>query len=112
MATPLPERRKQYLKRKKAGLCPRCGGKVKKSSPYKMCEDCREYFRSYQNEITDTIQEARRIKYAERKAKHQCPKCGVKVGKKAKNTICDKCLKKQYSYNNGKTSKKKPVKKK
>ena len=107
------ERRKQYLKRKKVGLCPRCGGKVKKSSPYKMCEDCREYFRSYQIKSGDTIQEVRRTKYAERKAKNLCPKCGIKVGKKAKNTICDKCLKKQYSYNYGNTkSKKKTVRKK
>jgi len=34
----------------------------------------------------------------ERKKKGLCPRCGVPVGKKAKNFICDKCLKKQYKW--------------
>jgi len=106
MAEPA-ERRKQYQKRKRAGLCPRCGGKVKKSSPYKMCDTCREYFRGYQSEITDAIQEIRRAKYAERKAKYLCPRCGIKLGKKSKNTLCFSCLKKQYGYNYGTARKKK-----
>ena len=106
------ERRKQYLKRKKAGLCPRCGGKVKKSSPYKICDSCREYYRNYQSMITETIQEARRQKYSERKAKNLCPRCGIFVGKKSKTFICDKCLKKQYAYNYGKVRPKKKLRNK
>jgi len=98
----LADRRKQYLKRKKSGLCPRCGKKVRKTSKYKMCDDCRAYFRNYQSEITDAVQESRRAKYAERKAKYLCPRCGVKVGKKSKNIICPSCLDKQYGYNYGK----------
>ncbi|MCL2442941.1 MAG: hypothetical protein FWD13_05675 [Treponema sp.] len=100
MAEP-SERKKQYHKRRRAGLCPRCGGKVKKSSPFKTCDTCREYYRNYQSSITEVIQETRRQKYAERKAKHLCPRCGIFVGKKSKNIICDKCLKKQYNYNYG-----------
>jgi len=101
------ERRKAYLKRKKAGLCPRCGGKVKKSSKYKTCDACREYYRNFNREISDSIQEARRARYAQLKAKNCCPRCGIKLGKKSKNIICTPCLKKQYKYNTGKTRPKK-----
>jgi len=102
-------RKKTYHKRLKGGLCPRCGGKVKKSSPYKTCDDCREFYRNYQRENTESVQELRRERYEERKKKGLCPRCGVFVGKKAKNFICSKCLKKQYQYNSGG---KKPKKKK
>jgi len=102
MATEPAERRKEYLKRKKAGLCPRCGGKVKKSSKFKMCDDCREYFRSYNSEISESQNEAKRDRYALRKEKSCCPRCGIKMNKKSKNIICEKCLKKQYKYNTGK----------
>jgi len=101
MAEPA-ERRKVYLKRKKAGLCPRCGGKVKKSSKYKMCDACREYFRNYNIEISDSQNEAKRERYALLKAKNCCPRCGIKLGKRSKNTICQPCLDKQYRYNTGK----------
>jgi len=100
MSTP-PERKKTYHKRLKTGLCPRCGGKVKKSSPYKTCDDCREFYRNYQKRNSDTVQESRRDRYAERKRKNLCPRCGVFVGKKSKTTLCLKCLDKQYMYNNG-----------
>ena len=111
MATELKERRKRYLKRKKSGLCPRCGNKLKKNSKFKFCDDCREYYRNYTREISESIQEIRRQRYAERKAKNCCPRCGVFLGKKAKNTICQKCLDKQYKYNTGAKRPKKRVKK-
>jgi len=94
-------RKKKYHKRLKSGLCPRCGGKVKKSSPYKTCETCREFYRNYQSENTDSVQEIRRKRYAQRKKKGLCPRCGVPVGKKSKTFLCPKCLDKQYQYNNG-----------
>jgi len=101
MSLELNERKKVYSKRKKGGLCPRCGCKVKKTSKYITCDDCREYYRNYNREISESIQGARRDRYAERKAKNLCPRCGVPVGKKSKNTICSICLDKQYKYNTG-----------
>jgi len=95
------ERKKTYHKRLKGGLCPRCGGKVKKSSPFKTCDNCREFYRNYQRENTEAVQELRRERYEQRKKKGLCPRCGVSVGKKAKTTICSKCLDKQYKYNSG-----------
>jgi len=44
-----------YHKRAQQGLCPCCGGKVKKSSPYKFCEECREYYRNYQKENSESV---------------------------------------------------------
>jgi len=105
MATDLAERRKTYLKRKKSGLCPRCGKKVKKSSKYRMCDDCRGYFRDYNNDISESQNETKRIRYAQRKAKSCCPRCGIKISKKSKNIICQPCLDKQYRYNTGKKRK-------
>ena len=102
MATELSERRKTYLKRKKSGLCPRCGVKIKKTSKFKMCDSCREYFRTYNMEIADSQNETKRERYALRKEKNCCPRCGVKMGKKSKTTICAPCLDKQYKYNTGK----------
>ena len=97
----LAERRKEYLKRKKSGLCPRCGIKLKKTSKYKMCDACREYFRNYNYQISDSQNEAKRERYELRKAQNCCPRCGIKVGKKSKNIICQSCLDKQYRYNTG-----------
>ncbi|MCL2276658.1 MAG: hypothetical protein FWC21_02045 [Treponema sp.] len=102
-------RKKNYHKRLKSGLCPRCGGKVKKSSPYKTCDKCREFYRNYQRQNSDTVQELRRERYEERKDNNLCPRCGVSVGKKSKTTLCSKCLDKQYVYNTGA---KRPKKKK
>ena len=96
------DRKKVYVKRKKSGLCPRCGNKIKKNSRFTYCEVCREYYRNYNREISDEIQKVRRQRYATRKAKNLCPRCGIKVGKNSKNTICPKCLDKQYYYNSGK----------
>ncbi|MCL2180528.1 MAG: hypothetical protein FWB83_05320 [Treponema sp.] len=104
------DRRKQYSKRKKGGLCPRCGGKVKKSSPYINCDDCREYYRNYNRDFSESTQEARRERYAQRKAEKRCPRCGVFLGKKSDSIICPACLKRQYKYNTGKTKPKKRVK--
>ena len=117
MATEPAERKKTYLKRKKTGLCPRCGGDIKKNSKFIYCDDCREYYRNYNNEISDSIQEARRERYRKRKAKGCCPRCGVFIGKKSGKILCSKCLDKQYKYNSGasrpkKSAEKKPVVKK
>jgi len=101
MATELADRRKTYLKRKKSGLCPRCGIKMKKTSKFKMCDSCREYFRNYNREISDSQNETKRDRYAQRKAENRCPRCGIKMGKRSKNTICTPCLDKQYKYNTG-----------
>jgi len=100
----MPESRQKilYNKRKKSGLCPCCGGKVKKSSPYKHCEECREYYRNYQKENTDAINEIRRSNYEQRKKENLCPRCGVFIGKKSKTTLCPKCLDRQYLIANGK----------
>ncbi|MDR0501822.1 MAG: hypothetical protein LBH16_00725 [Treponema sp.] len=106
MAIPV-ERRKIYLKRKKSGLCPRCGNKVKKTSKFINCDDCREYYRNYNREISESVQEVRRERYDRRKAKNCCPRCGTPVGKKSKNILCQQCLDKQYKYNNGKPRPKK-----
>ncbi|MDR0463516.1 MAG: hypothetical protein LBG94_00195, partial [Treponema sp.] len=74
---------------------------VKKSSPYKTCDSCREFYRNYQNLNSETVQELRRERYEQRKKKGLCPRCGVSVGKKSKTTLCPACLDKQYLYNNG-----------
>ena len=105
--TDYEERKKTYHKRLKGGLCPRCGGKVKKSSPYKTCDSCREFYRNYQRDNTETVNELRRERYEQRKKKGLCPRCGVPVGKKAKNFICEKCLKKQYKNESGVSKRKK-----
>jgi len=99
--TEAKEKKKIYHTRLRGGLCPRCGGKVKKSSPYKTCDTCREFYRNYQRENTETVNDLRRERYEQRKKKGLCPRCGVPVGKKAKNFICDKCLKKQYKNESG-----------
>jgi len=117
MPTEPVERKKNYLKRKKSGLCPRCGGSIKKNSKFIYCDDCREYYRGYNRDASDSIQEARRDRYELRKAKGCCPRCGVFVGKKADKILCPSCLNKQYKYNNGterpkKTAAKKPAAKK
>jgi len=99
------ERRVIYLQRKKNGCCPRCGNKVKKSSRFIFCDDCRAFFRGYNQEISESINRDRRTKYNERKQNSQCPRCGVKLAKKYTKTICPECLEKQYEYNYGKKRK-------
>ena len=100
MPTEATERRAIYRERKEQGFCPRCGVKVKKSSKFIYCDDCRAYFRGYFNEVAEDVNEARRSLYAERKANHQCPRCGKKLAKRYTLTLCDSCLDKQYDYNN------------
>lgn len=107
MAAEASERRKIYLKRKKLRLCPRCGKKIKKPGKFIYCEDCREFFRNYNNENSESIQETRKNKYDQRKENGQCPRCGKKLGKRYDKKICPICLDKQYKYNTGK---KRPVK--
>ena len=101
------ERRKKYQKQLKQGNCPRCGAKKKKSDKFKYCEDCREYFRNYNDEISAKVNKKRKTKYNLRKKNNQCPRCGKKLGKTYKKTLCSTCLDKQYRYNTGN---KKPVK--
>jgi threonine synthase len=93
------ERKVQYHQRLEQGLCPRCGGKVKKSSPYKYCEDCRSYYRVYGNAISETVKAKRNKKYALRKKNHQCPRCGKKLGKNYSKTMCQSCLSKARQNN-------------
>jgi predicted RNA-binding Zn-ribbon protein involved in translation (DUF1610 family) len=90
------ERQVKYQKNLKKGLCPRCG---KKSKEFTYCGDCRAYFRNYNNEKSEEINEARKDKYAERKANRQCPRCGVKHRKSYTKIMCADCLEKQYNYN-------------
>ncbi|MDR0321187.1 MAG: hypothetical protein LBI28_06765 [Treponema sp.] len=104
-----PSKRKiLYAQRKKSGCCPRCGGKVKKTSKFIFCDDCRAFFRGYNHEYSESINEARKAKYDDRKESGQCPRCGKKLGKGYNRAICPDCLDKQYQYN---YAKKRPVKK-
>jgi Zn finger protein HypA/HybF involved in hydrogenase expression len=88
------DRKAQYQLRKKQGLCPRCGIKVRKSSPFKYCDDCRSYFRDYGNAISKQVSVARKKKYALRKKLHQCPRCGKQLGKRYTKIMCPVCLSK------------------
>ena len=92
------ERRYVYLQRKKSGYCPRCGNKKGRSEKFIYCEDCREFFRNYNREISENTNKIRKAIYAERKTKNQCPRCGTYLGKRYKKIICEKCLEKQYNY--------------
>ena len=47
----------------------------------------------------DEINEKRRERYAERKEGGQCPRCGKKLVKSSKNTLCKDCLEKARDYN-------------
>ena len=95
------ERRKIYNQRLESGICPRCGGKKAKGYKFVYCDDCRLYFRNYNNEQSEKLNETRKIKYNQRKMNRQCPRCGKKLLKRYKKTICAECLEKQYSYNQG-----------
>jgi NMD protein affecting ribosome stability and mRNA decay len=89
-----------YHQRLEQGLCPRCAGKVKKSSPYKYCDDCRTYFREYGTTITEKVRATRNRIYAQRKKHHQCPRCGKQLGKKYPKKLCPDCLAKAKQYRN------------
>jgi len=102
MPTNSVEKRTVYLQRKEQGCCPRCGKKVRKNSKYIYCEDCRAFFRNYNSEMSESLNETRKARYDERKENKQCPRCGKKLGKKYTKTICETCLEKQYAYNYGK----------
>jgi len=103
MPTEKSERRVIYLQRKKQGFCPRCGKKLRKTYKFIYCEDCREFFRNYNEKISKNINKIRKARYDLRKKKNQCPRCGVYLGKRYKNILCVKCLEKQYKYNYGKS---------
>jgi len=94
------ERKKLYSQRKKSGCCPRCGSKKKKTSKYIYCDDCRGFFRGYNQEMSDSLNEQRKARYKQRKKNKECPRCGKKLEKGYKKIICKSCLKKQYGYNN------------
>ena len=96
------ERQALYKKRKKLGLCPRCGGKKRKNEKFSYCSDCRAFYRNYNEETSEKQNERRKAAYDRRKENGQCPRCGKKLGAKYKNTICKACLDKQYKYNYGK----------
>jgi rubredoxin len=86
------ERRVVYQERKESGYCPRCGTKVGKRSKFIYCEDCRSFFREYTRENSKSVNKKRRKLYEERKDNNQCPRCGIKLGKRYKKTLCVKCL--------------------
>ena len=90
------ERKALYKEKSSIGLCPRCSART---DGFIYCEDCRAYFRSYNKEISEKVNEVRKAKYLERKNNRQCPRCGKKLRKKYTNIICADCLEKQYSYN-------------
>ena len=92
------ERKKTYQQRLKDHLCPRCGGKVKKSSPYKTCDTCREYYRNYQASNTDNINYLRKKLYSQRIKKGLCPRCGTLLKNNSKTKICKRCLEKNHTY--------------
>ena len=101
MANKAAERRVLYRKRRENGCCPRCGVKVGKRSKFIYCDVCREFFRNYNREMSEDLNEARKERYDQRKENNQCPRCGKPLGKKYRKTICTKCLEKQYVYNYG-----------
>ena len=96
MATENKVRRKIYKQRKIEGYCPRCGIKKRKSEKFVNCSDCREYYRNFNQEISEKQNKKRRTLYKKRKKNNLCPRCGKALGKKYKNTICRSCLDKQY----------------
>jgi len=104
------ERRVIYSQRKEKGVCPRCGAKLRKGYRFSYCEDCRAFFRGYNNSISDSINKVRKDRYNLRKKKNLCPRCGKPLGKKYDKTICEECLEKQYKYNYGKDRVKKSEK--
>ena len=106
MATP-SERKKTYQQRKEEGLCPRCGGKRKKAGRYVFCDDCRAFYRKYNEKISEEIKKQRKKKYALRVKNRECPRCGKKLGKNYPNKICRPCLVIRYSYSSGKKRPKK-----
>ena len=101
MPTEAKERRVIYRQDRERGYCPRCGVKVNKRENYAYCEDCREYFRNYNQERSDKLNRARKSVYAQRKKNNQCPRCGKKLGKRYEKILCPVCLEKQYQYNYG-----------
>ena len=106
MPTEKSERRIIYLERKERGYCPRCGNKKRKpDNKYTLCVDCRSFFRDYQKDKSESIYESRKRRYQEKKDKRECPRCGKKLGKGYKKTICENCLERQYSYNTKKVKK-------
>jgi len=112
MSVEAQKRKDLYQKRRKSGCCPRCGSKKKKTSKYIFCDDCRAFFRGYNQEISETINKDRRSKYNKRKKNNECPRCGKKLPKTYEKKICPNCLAKQYEYNYGKKKTvKKPAKK-
>ena len=106
MPTEAKERRTIYLQRKELGCCPRCGVKMKKQNKFTYCEDCRSFFRDYNKENSEEINETRKTLYEQRKENNCCPRCGKRLGKRYKNIICSECLDKQYSYAKNKKTKK------
>ena len=88
------ERKAVYKKRKKTGLCPRCGQKKRKTCKFSYCDDCRAFFRNYNQEMSESINEERKSRYEERKRKKQCPRCGTKLLRGYKKIMCALCLKK------------------
>jgi len=79
---------------------------MKKQSKFTYCEDCRSFFRDYNKENSEDINETRKTLYEQRKENNCCPRCGKRLGKRYKNIICSECLEKQYNYAKNKKTKK------
>ena len=101
MPTDKSERRIIYLERKERGYCPRCGIKKKKTEKYIYCDNCRAFFRKYNKENSESINEKRKNRYNQRIERKKCPRCGKYLNKKYEKKKCPKCLEKQYKYNYG-----------
>jgi len=98
MPTTNKERRTVYLERQRQGLCPRCGKKKRKTEKFSYCEECRAFYRNYQEEKAAEISNNRKAAYAERKENGQCPRCGKKLGVRYTKIMCKKCLEKSRQY--------------
>ena len=99
MALNSKERRSEYIKRQKEGLCPRCGKKKRKTEKFSYCDECREFFRGYHAKRAEDFNKTRNDLYKERKENRQCPRCGKKHGVRYTKIMCQKCLEKSYQYN-------------
>ena len=95
MATNSERSLRRYHKNLESGKCPRCGKKKRKSYNFQYCEDCLSAFRTYYSQYSEEANKKRTSLYAERKANHQCPRCGKRLRKNYTKIQCPECLEKQ-----------------
>jgi hypothetical protein len=92
MAVKISARKKLYIERKANGCCPRCGKKLKARIKTIYCDDCKTYFVKYNEKNAESINEARRGRYVQRKEARKCPRCGKSLSKGYKKILCARCL--------------------